>query len=775
MKKYLIKGVLALFAGAFLFSCAETETEYVPLAQQKVKAFDEVFKEVFGDNIDPYQDWGFNSAALKLDPNDSSMVMEVIDISDGEENTLAGARAFAGTRAIVNVNGNQWRSRPSLGETEEADVLKYMDMTLAEMDQKGHNYYKEVPRNLVNYFVTQVHTGDDYYGTAQNPNNKTVLGSSKMNNLHIAMTSSAARKNGTIKGDLPDSTNWEHVNNFNAATSKDWGGNTMFIDSGTFDFAYHNSDDSKYHNRWIIVKGSDIDASKYGNYYYVCFDFEGVPNESKSYYSFNYVDANGVTQSANGEIDGYYETLQDIKDAGIRTIRDYANNDHSVNAVTNFTISRWGQDNMLFRGDNNYSDWIIRLVEASKKVPSDVPDTTVVEYWIPLEAGRVFCEDLGRASREDLDYNDLVFDARTWRYEKWNIIWNKHYNDSEDTNPASISKKDSALTETKFYADIKLLAAGGTIPITILNKRQVHSLFKKPADIATMINTRDNNSNVYGSFDVRSAIEVGDSVHGDVKKTFKTKDGGSFTLWLIPGYEHIKDIPIVSSFDGAQVTELNANQGQAPHKILVEYGKTKWVSERKNLALAYPNFSKYVTGEINKTGWVKEGINTDYLYDQPVENEYSPAPTIIKSTKEIVGDAELEIWSGTQAFGSNWNYASTSSGLDYYSNKEFFPGDRIRFHGTVTAKGDADQPYITVTFFDDSKPYLVDTQFAERKKKIENGKEVWYYPSTAYVEVLLDGYFCSKLNKSVNPAGQLTLHVQGRGFTLTKIGYVPFK
>ena len=33
MKKYLITGALALFTGAFLFSCAEKETEYVPLAQ----------------------------------------------------------------------------------------------------------------------------------------------------------------------------------------------------------------------------------------------------------------------------------------------------------------------------------------------------------------------------------------------------------------------------------------------------------------------------------------------------------------------------------------------------------------------------------------------------------------------------------------------------------------------------------------------------------------------------------------------------------------------
>ena len=76
MKKYLIKGALALFGGGLLFSCAEKESEYVPLAQQKVKAFDELFREAYGD-IDPYQTWGFNSGKITIDPNDPSQVIEV--------------------------------------------------------------------------------------------------------------------------------------------------------------------------------------------------------------------------------------------------------------------------------------------------------------------------------------------------------------------------------------------------------------------------------------------------------------------------------------------------------------------------------------------------------------------------------------------------------------------------------------------------------------------------------------------------------------------------
>ena len=780
MKKYLIKGVLALFGGAFLFSCAEKESEYVPLAQQKVKAFEEVFKEVYGD-IDPYQDWGFNSAALKLDPSDPSMVMEVIDISDGE-----GAETRAATRANLNMNGNQWRTCPTLGDSEESDVTAYVNHTRTWLRANNKPFYEVFPVNITDYYVTQVHCGTDTY--TNNDGGAIGKGSSHMN--HLMIKEKSDKTLGDLNGktwkegaQVPDFTNtgWFHVNNFNRGDNTDWKGNTLVGDAGTYDFAYHGTEDAKYHNRWIAVKGSDINAAKYGNYWYICFDFEAFVDNPTTGFRVNVTNPYRSENYSDWiEIPGYYTSVDQL--IGYQYKRKVYNPTTNSEVEYTYTLTeanisdlRVINGNQCVAPNDVYTDWIIRLVPAAKKVPSVVPDTTIVEYWIPLEAGRVFCEDLGRASREDLDYNDLVFDARTWRYEKWNIIWDLHYNDSEDTNPASRSKKDSTLKETKFYADIKLLAAGGTIPITILNKRQVHSLFKEPADIATMINTRDNNSNVYGSFDVRSAVAVGDKVQGDTLMKFKTKGGDRFELWLIPGYEHIKDIPIVSSFDGQQVAELNANQGEAPHKILVEYGTTKWVSERKNLALAYPNFSKYVTGEINKTGWVKEGINTDYLYDQPVENEYSPAPMIIKSTKEIVGNSELTIWESTHAFGKNWNYASMDSPYEYYMGTKFFPGDRIRFHGIVTAEGDDDQPYISVTFVDDSKPYLVDTQFAERKKKIENGKEVWYYPSTAYVEVLLDEYFCSKLNNSKNDAGQLTLHVQGRGFTLTKIGYVPFQ
>lgn len=602
MKKYLITAAMAVAVSGALVSCHEDEISGSTV-EQKIQAFEDLFTQAFG-KPDPNHTWGF-----------------------GDPIVVEGAM----TRAEVNVNGNLWNSRPALGETEEADVLKYMDMTLAEMTQKGNKYSKEFPVNLVNYFVTQVHTGDDKYGTAQSPNNKTVLGSSKMNNLHIAMVESAARKNSTIRGSLPGGQgDWEHVNNFNAGTSKDWGGNTMFINSGTFDFAYENSDDSKYHNRWIVVKGSDIDAEKYGNYYYVCFDFEGVPNECKTYYDFHYTDASGNTQSANGEIAGYYETLQDLKDAGITSLHTYGNLDIDVNKITDLTISRWGQDNMLFRGDNNYSDWIIRLVAATPK--KDLPKvkvptatggktTRVIKSGEQVvQSGRVFCEDIVAAQYryEDLDYNDVVFDAAiVHNYRKLISTYYDKDNNLIPSTPENPNPKieydfsgidGQANGYSEYYAKVCLLAAGGTLPISIQVRRndnevlyngEIHNILGKKSS-SIMINTLSKNErervNMATVESYRPAVDLTHVVDGVTTDKFAGIMDINTGITLDVQYGNVA-AKIESKYYGGQ------NDVVASAKFMVPLG-TPWAKERVNIANAFPLFPQWVKDETNDDGIV---------------------------------------------------------------------------------------------------------------------------------------------------------------------------
>lgn len=602
MKKYLITAAMAVAVSGALVSCHEDEITGSAV-EQKIQAFEDLFVQAFG-KPDPNHTWGF-----------------------GDPIVVEGAM----TRAEVNVNGNLWNSRPALGETEEADVLKYMDMTLAEMDQKGNKYAKKFPVNLVNYFVTQVHTGDDKYGTAQSPNNKTVLGSSKMNNLHIAMVESAARKNSTIRGSLPGGQgDWEHVNNFNAGTSKDWGGNTMFINSGTFDFAYENSDDSKYHNRWIVVKGSDIDAEKYGNYYYVCFDFEGVPNECKTYYDFHYTDASGIVQSANGEIDGYYETLQDLKDAGITSLHTYGNQDINVNKITDITISRWGQDNMLFRGDNNYSDWIIRLVAATPKrdLPKvKVPSTTggkitrvIKSGEQVVQSGRVFCEDIVAAQYryEDLDYNDVVFDAAiVHNYRK---LISTSYDENNQLIPSTPENPNPKIEYTftgidgqangysEYYAKVCLLAAGGTLPISIQVRRndnevlyngEIHNILGKKSS-SIMINTLSKNErervNMATVESYRPAVDLTHVVDGVTTDKFAGIMDINTGITLDVQYGNVA-AKIESKYYGGQKDVV------ASAKFMVPLG-TPWAKERVNIANAFPLFPQWVKDETNDDGIV---------------------------------------------------------------------------------------------------------------------------------------------------------------------------
>jgi hypothetical protein len=766
MKKYLIKGALALFAGTILFSCAEKESEYVPLAQQKVKAFEDVFHEVYGD-IDPYQTWGFNSGKITIDLNDPTQVMEVVDITEGEEDTNAQTRMM--TRAMtrrIDVNGNEWLTTPLCTEAEANMVFNYVNMTRDQMKEAGHIYSDDTPGNFKEYFVTQVWTGTDKYSYTGSTS-EDVLGSAHMDHLNIAMNTDARLDNGKLIGD------WEHINNFNASSNMNYNGNTLVVEGGSCDFAYWCSEDSRYHHKWIAVNGADVDASLAGKYY-ICFDFiadSKVQTAWRAKFWNPKGNNGGEWEEKNFTIDGEY-TVDELKqlsytvkltDRSSGTDVEYTYSLGDTQNVKDVSIDNYVNGNQKIAANDVYTDWIVRIVPASQKQPVDVIHEVYENLWKPEEAGRVFCEDLGQASREDLDYNDLVFDARIWSYKRKTIKWKWHYDDVNDSEPKTKTKVDSTISAPTYYADIKLIAAGGTIPITIAN-RQAHSLFVESADVATMINTRDNNSTAYGSYDTRNAVAIGDVSLGDEYKKFRTTDGEDFELWLIPGYSHIKDIPIVSSFNGKAVQELGADQGKAPHKIMVKYGSTKWTSERKNISDAYPGFSGYVTGVINNTGWV-DNYNTQYLYSGAVIGENSPAPSAILSTRDVVGDVETILWTGFEALGNTWGYASLSS--PYTMEDGFYPGDVIRFHGTVTAEGD-NAPIITVSFADDSQPYLIENmQFAE---KTESGS----YPSEAYVGVVLDQSLCNRINNSkVN--GQITLHVQGRGFTLTKIGFVPYK
>ena len=137
--------------------------------------------------------------------------------------------------------------------------------------------------NLTDFWVHQVYKGNSKYLNGnyyKAKNNGDVTNASdKMNHLQCFKdcTFEDLNTNQDNQGKYTLGNGFmEHIDNFNSGnnTSSQTVGNqsitsagarivgaTLMINSGTQDFAYHNSEDSKYHNEYIIIAGADIDPT----------------------------------------------------------------------------------------------------------------------------------------------------------------------------------------------------------------------------------------------------------------------------------------------------------------------------------------------------------------------------------------------------------------------------------------------------------------------------------------------------------------------------------
>lgn len=202
------------------------------------------------------------------------------------------------------------------------------------------------------------------------------------------------------------------------------------------------------------------------------------------------------------------------------------------------------------------------------------------------EFGRIMCEDLGRVSASDIDFNDVVFDAYIY-----NMIpvystritkiengvetelqgWNSWSEDYENAGSAYLT------------TDIYLLAGGGTIPVTVAGVDVKNSFNTSHVMVVSTVDDRDNSDvkhygNVYDNnqtFKQPAALK-------DIRYDASNEDRKISTL---------NDIKIVVKY-GTSVYELKAYKGAAPHKICVPI-RTKWPYERVEINKAY-NFNDYV-------------------------------------------------------------------------------------------------------------------------------------------------------------------------------------
>lgn len=699
MKKYLIKGLLALVAGGFAASCADKDVDYVPLAQQKSQAYEKAFEEMIGGKVDPNQDWGFESIALP------------------EED--AATRAM--TRATIDVNGNEWASKPEVTAAEARAVYNYVNMTRAQMRAAGHAYTETAPTGITNYYVTQVwglanNTNDPncIYSTYDNSQSG-IVGPSNMDNLHIAMSGTVSINGGDLIGD------WAHINNFNASSNTNYGGNTGVKDGGTLDFAYYNSRDRKYYNKWIIVDGANItdaDGVTHTGKYYVCFDFIADKDVSTAirFQYWNPYQNGGEWQETNLTIPGGY-TAADAVSANLSVDINYVW-DGSQNTTLHYNLGNSQQiknvrvdniigGNMYVPANDIYTDWIIRIVSATPGSTTPTSETTTtttqhIKKKVLVMQGRVFCEDLGTVGRKDIDFNDIVFDARIWRISEFDRV---------TTGSNTVNQNYSA---DKYEAEICLLAAGGTIPVK-LAERNVHDIFQPAAGLTTMVNTVDDHADTdnWVTWENSSAERDPVTFTYDMTAIFNQKGAISLNdiplevLWTMGS----SDDPSSGYGTMQSVGVLSANLGKVPHKICLPIG-TVWPSERRSMDGAYNYFAMWAKNKDSYPEFYKnEGdqVTTAYLYTgkttglsltdangRSIETNYTSEQVVSSTSTSTV---ETILWEGSQTYTPE----SSNNNLTIAS-VTFNVGDKFRVYGTngsgserwITFKDAANQAIVSV-------------------------------------------------------------------------------
>ena len=345
----------------------------------------------------------------------------------------------------------------------------------------------------------------------QNGATTSIVGGAQMDKLEIL------EKAGT----------WTHCNNFNHADNNDWkengeGGRTLMVESGTLSFRYTNSQSSYLSEKYIIVPGEKIDASLKG-FYYVCFDFErGYDADEyaaeKTMGTYEAWNGNNYQGGWNFSLDGFLNEDQVKAAIGQVNGKD----------IQNINIKGYMYGDKHCDGDDNYTDWIVRISPAKVK-------GTTINY-----EGRIMAEDLTVDSNSDWDFNDVVFD------------W--------------------AIKDGKAY--IKLLAAGGTLPIRVGGTRN------------------DNTSEPANSVEIHSA----DKGLGGYMVNTGVNAGPAYKEFVLEDHEYT-----AGGANGSLVTvqkrgvwvEITAEQGKPAGKFNSPVG-TKWCEEYANITKVYSGFAAWV-------------------------------------------------------------------------------------------------------------------------------------------------------------------------------------
>jgi len=684
MKKYLTMVLAIAISGVFV-GCHEDELSG-SLIDQKKTAFEEAFVKAFGQP-DPTHNWGFRMRDDVLTRSENANANEWADPN----------KAYGGLLVP-----------PPLTSEQIAVVKKYFQTVQYPAYEDPH---------WTNYFIQQVYKGGEDPMTGYSPekylaaNNSTyITGSGHMDHLAAINGSFVDHINNFNHGDC--SPNYDVLDNGETVGGAHHTDKIMYMmNSTTKSFGYYNSNGSIRRTEYtglvsyqtiINALGSEANCLNDGwDRSFMGFDFEQmVDNEicSGSTFEFhgqiyNILSANTNMYCADRS-EKTYSTIGGVANFNDRPSDDIIRDLLSKGYLpTNQNLKDWVKVGGC--ADGYYSDWIVTLTKANTTV--DIPDVIQITetpggYYVTvqkvIESGRIMCEDLATSSLDDLDYNDVVYDA---------VIVDE-YKMPCDKDGNLLGDEDDGY-DHRYFATIRLMAAGGTIPVELVIPEEngdqnfdVH--YELGAGDNVMINTlsEDERANVNGAL-----------VKATAPKTLINKKDGTDKFY---GVELISDISLNVLYANVS-TELVSNYGAATYKFLVPLG-TKWAKERIRFDYGYPNYPKWVYDKDYNMDWYNDNV-PDLLYedleglDEDEFNTTSTEAIFIGTGSEVAskttvpatslmerpGSSEIKIYDYTQyakpgylcpEFGSEPEESLTVTVPDNYKNS-IAAGQTIRIYG----------------------------------------------------------------------------------------------
>ena len=624
MRKSFIMGMLALVATAYIATSCSRDEVSGSILEAKQQAFESSFVAEYG-TPDAQQAWGFDTG-MGLMPNTKGVTRG--NTGDNYPATSTGINANANEWADPNKYFGGWIVPDPLTEGQKLRVRKYFQANPNLSNQDPHWRH---------FFIQQVYKGGTNQAGASQENivaaSNTTYNSDNMNLLTVGQNHQHINNfnNGTCStnGDVLD--NGGNVNDGPCHSDEIM---LMVNIDDTSCFGYHETGSSTHHdNKWALVSAATIDAwaAQNGNpgepvvdkwnrsfmgfdlalkegaqaqsdvtvkyndgpesYSYAKINNEIVAINGNDNIVFNGRTINYLTTNKNFYVAADYMTIGDGQiQSEYRVDGNYMGKYIDVDYIMSLLNDGWlpVQDKNLREwvkpgvSDGYFSDWIVTLTEAQRSLEGH-PEFTQ-KKTVLLEQGRVFCEDLGSSERSDIDYNDIVFDARIYAEITEKRVWNEA--------TASYGDWQQVASEIK-PAEIVVLAAGGQLNAQIAG-RNVHDMFGTGLG-GVMLNTYRE-----------GVTQIGGSVHEEDLPTFRFSTDES--------YSKIIDIPVLVRVD-REVVELTAVKGAVPQKICGPIG-ARWPAERVGIDLAYPGFTGWVKG--NSSPWSE--INRDYLYQS--EQDY---------------------------------------------------------------------------------------------------------------------------------------------------------